>query len=429
MPIHPTPCRAASLFGTAIAATLACSPAQALLDTQLVASGFNSPVYATAPLADGRTFVVEKGGTIKVVQGGATSTFLSFGVASSGEQGLLGLAFDPGYADSASPGYRRFFVHYIDPSNNDSVIASWRTSANPSLADPTSRVEVMRWDQPNGVTNHKAGWIGFKPGNANHLFIGTGDGGGSNDPLNSGQTTNTLLGKILRIDINGDAFPADGNRNYAIPADNPFVGVAGYSPEIYALGLRNPWRASFDRSNGNFWIADVGQGQREEVDFIAAAGAGGQNFGWRVREGDIATPGVGGADSPAFTGPLLVYSHAIGSSITGGYVVRDAASELFGRYVFGDYINGRIWSILGDGSAQTIGGALELTAVLDAGAGGAIGNVASFGEGAQGQLLIVDYGGKVLQVVQAVPEPHTSAMLAAGMAVIGARIRTNRRRS
>lgn len=407
----------------ALAAMLSTPATHAALDTQLVASGFNAPIYATAPLADGRTFVVEKGGTIKVVQGGVTSTFLSFGVATAGEQGLLGLAFDPQYNNPAAAGYRRFFVHYIDPTTNDSVVASYRTSANPSLADGASRVEVMRWDQPNGVTNHKGGWIGFKPGEPNYLYVGTGDGGSSNDPLNSGQTRSSWLGKILRVDVNNDAFPADPNKNYAVPPTNPFVGVAGTSAEIYALGLRNPWRGSFDRATGDLWIADVGQGQREEVDRIGAGSSGGQNFGWRIREGDIATPGISDPNPGGLTDPLLVYSHAVGSSITGGYVVRDANSELFGKYVFGDFINGRIWAITADGSPQTIGAALELTSVLDAGGAGAIGNVASFGEGAQGQLLVVDYGGKVLQVIQAVPEPGNAVLLAPGLLMLGYRLR------
>ncbi len=407
----------------ALLALLTAGPAQAVLDTRLVASGLSSPVYATAPLADGRLFVVEKGGTIKVVQSGTTSTFLSFAVAGAGEQGLLGLAFDPGYNNAASPGFRRFFVDYIDPANNDTVVASYRRNAsNPSLADPSSRVEVMRIDQPNGVTNHKAGWIGFKPGDANNLYIALGDGGGGNDPLNAGQTRTTLLGKMLRVDINNDAFPADPNRNYAIPPSNPFVGASdGTLPEIYNLGLRNPWRNSFDIANGNFWIADVGQGSREEVDFIGTASTGGQNFGWRIREGDIPTPGISDPPVSGLTGPLLVYDHSTGQSITGGYVVRDSTSELFGKYVFADFVNGRIWAIDADGTPKTMAQATELTAVLDAGQGGAIGQVSSFGQGPNGELYVVDFGsGKIVQVV---PEPASVVMMAMGLAVVLLRLR------
>ncbi len=402
---------------------LVSTPARAVLDTRLVVSGLNAPVFATAPLADGRLFVVEKDGTIKVVQSGSTSNFLSFSVATSGEQGLLGLAFDPGYANPASPGFRRFFVDYIDPGNGDTVIASYRrNAANASLADPASRVEIMRIDQPNGVTNHKAGWIGFKPGDASNLYVALGDGGGGNDPLNSGQTRTTLLGKMLRIDINNDAFPADPNRNYAIPSTNPFVGATdGTLPEIYNLGLRNPWRNSFDMANGNFWIADVGQGQREEVDFIGTASLGGQNFGWRIREGDIPTPGISDPPVAGLTGPLLVYDHATGQSITGGYVVRDTTSELFGKYVFADFVNGRIWAIDADGSPKTMAQATELTAALDTGQGGAIGQVSSFGQGPNGELYVVDFGsGKIVQVV---PEPASVVMMAMGLAVLLLRLR------
>ena len=408
----------------ALAATVAASPqAQAALDTLLVASGLSAPLFATAPLADGRVFIAEKGGTIKVAQAGATSSFLSLSVAMAGEQGLLGLAFDPGYANPVSPGYRRFFVDYIDPVNGDSVIATYRTSAgNASLADTASRIEVIRFDQPNGVTNHKAGWIGFKPGDPNNLYIAAGDGGSSNDPLNSGQSRNTMLGKILRIDINRDDFAGDPNKNYAIPTNNPFVGMAGTNPEIYALGLRNPWRNSFDMTNGNLWIGDVGQGAREELDFIAAASPGGQNFGWRVREGDIATPGISDAPVSGLSGPLLVYDHTVGQSITGGYVVREVGSELYGQYVFGDFVNGRIWAINADGSNQTLAQAQELTGALDAGSAGAIGNVSSFGQGANGELYVIDYsGGKVVQVV---PEPGAWAMLLAGLLVVRLRARS-----
>ena len=400
------------------------SAVHAVVDTRVVASGLSSPLFATAPLSDGRLFVVEKGGTIKVAQSGVVCNFLSFPVASSGEQGLLGLAFDPGYANASSPGFRRFFVDYTDPVNGDSVVASYRTSSgNASLADPASRIEIMRFDQPNGVTNHKAGWIGFKPGDANNLYIAAGDGGSSNDPLNSGQTRSTMLGKILRIDINRDDFGADPNKNYAIPLNNPFVGVAGTNPEIYALGVRNPWRNSFDMANGNFWIADVGQGAREELDFIAAASLGGQNFGWRIREGDIATPGISDAPVTGLSGPLLVYDRSVGQSITGGYVVRDTLSELYGKYVFADFVNGRIWAIDADGSSKTMAQALELTAMLDAGQGGTIGNVSSFGQGPGGELYVVDFGGKVVQVV---PEPSAMLMLVAGLLFVGLRLRAAR---
>jgi glucose/arabinose dehydrogenase len=353
-----------------------------------------------------------------VAQGGVLSTFLSVPVASSGEQGLLGLAFDPGYANPASAGYRRFFVNTIDTTTLDTVVYSYRTSAtNASVADASSRTEIIRLDQPNGLNNHKAGWLGFKPGDNNHLFISTGDGGGSNDPSNRAQNLADPLGKLLRIDINRDDF-ASANINYGIPLTNPFVGTAGARGEIFAYGLRNGWRGSFDRQNGNLWLADVGQGAREEVNFIAAASAGGQNFGWRVREGRIATPGVGGAASAGMVDPLLEYDRSFGQSITGGYVVRDPSSPLFGRYVFGDFVTGRVWAINGDGSSQDMSGAVELTAQLNAGLGGAIGNVASFGEGANGELFVVDYRGKVVQLLSPVPEPASALLMMLGLGAV-----------
>jgi len=405
-------------------ATPALSPALAdTLDTRLVASGLSQPLYATSPLAGGPVYVVEKGGTIKAVQGGVASTFLGITVSSGGEQGLLGLAFDPGYADPASAGYRRFFVNYTDPLNQDTVVASYRSSANPLLADPASRVEVMRFDQPNGLTNHKAGWLGFKPGDANHLYIATGDGGSGNDPSNNAQNTNVLLGKMLRIDINGDDF-ASPDVNYAVPTDNPFFGVAGTRGEIFATGLRNPWRNSFDRFSGDLWIADVGQGAREELNRIAASSAGGQNFGWRVREGDIATPGVGGPLQPGMVDPLLVYPRSFGAAITGGYVVREAASPLYGQYVFGDFVSGRIWSVAADGNPHTMADTTEWTAMLDAGAAGALSSIASFGEGPGGELYIVDFAGKVVQVV---PEPASAALMLTGALLLLARRRRSPR--
>jgi glucose/arabinose dehydrogenase len=405
-------------LGLALAAGGWMQASAATLDTVLVGSGFSSPLYATAPLAGGPVFVVEKGGQIKAVFGGAVTTFLNVPVSTSGEQGLLGLAFDPGYGDPASAGYRRFFVNSIDPSTQDTVVASYRTSANPLVADAASRVEVIRFDQPNGLSNHKAGWLGFKPGDANHLYIATGDGGGSNDPNGNAQNTNVLLGKMLRIDVNRDDFSSP-SINYAIPADNPYAGVAGSRGEIFATGLRNPWRNSFDRLTGDLWIADVGQGAREEINLYPASG-GGHNFGWRVREGDIATPGVGGPLQPGMVDPLLVYPRSFGASITGGYVVREAGSPLEGQYVFGDFVSGRIWSVAADGNPHTMADTTEWTAVLDAGAAGALGNIASFGEGAGGELYIVDFGGKVVQVV---PEPAPAMLLVAGLAALAWRRR------
>ena len=415
-----TATRAASVLLALAGATASTTASAQTLDTRLVASGLSQPLFATAPLADGRLFVAEKGGLIKVVQAGVASTFLSVPVATGGEQGLLGLAFDPNYGNAASAGFGRFFVDYIDPTTLDTVVASYRRNAATGLADPSSRVEVLRIDQPNGRSNHKAGWIGFKPGDVNNLYIATGDGGASNDPENRAQNKGELLGKLLRVDINRDDF-ADPDINYGVPLNNPFVGQAGARGEIYALGLRNPFRNSFDSATGNLWIADVGQSAREEIDFIGSASAGGQNFGWRQREGSIATPGITDPPTAGLIDPLLDYDHSFGASITGGYVVRDANSALNGRYVFGDFISGRIFSIAADGSAQTMAGATELTAVLDAGRGGVIGNISSFGQGASGEFYIVDYAGKVVQVV---PEPATALMMLAGAALLWARKRS-----
>ena len=415
-----TATRAATVLLALAGATASTTASAQTLDTRLVASGLSQPLFATAPLADGRLFVAEKGGLIKVVQAGVASTFLSVPVAIGGEQGLLGLAFDPNYGNAASAGFGRFFVDYIDPTTLDTVVASYRRNAATGLADPSSRVEVLRIDQPNGRSNHKAGWIGFKPGDVNNLYIATGDGGASNDPENRAQNKGELLGKLLRVDINRDDF-ADPDINYGVPLNNPFVGQAGARGEIYALGLRNPFRNSFDSATGNLWIADVGQSAREEIDFIGSASAGGQNFGWRQREGSIATPGITDPPTAGLIDPLLDYDHSFGASITGGYVVRDANSALNGRYVFGDFISGRIFSIAADGSAQTMAGATELTALLDAGRGGVIGNISSFGQGASGEFYIVDYAGKVVQVV---PEPATALMMLAGAALLWARKRS-----
>lgn len=411
----------------ALATTLAlwgASPAaRATLQTTVVASGLSAPVATAQPLPGGPLYVVQLGGSIQVVDGGVASTFLSIPVATGGEQGLLGLAFDPGYADPSSPGHRRFFVNYIDPTSRDTVIASYRATSE-RVADPASRVEILRVDQPSGRSNHKAGWIGFKPGDANHLYIATGDGGGSNDPDNVSQNLGSLLGKMLRVDINRDDF-ADPAVNYGIPVDNPFVGTAGARGEIYAYGLRNPFRNGFDSATGNLWIADVGQSAREEINFIAASSPGGQNFGWRLREGDIATPtgGVGGPLQPGMVNPVLVYPRTFGFSITGGHVVHNPGLVgLDGQYLFADYGSDRVWSMLADGSAQSMASVTEWTATLNAGAAGVLSDIVGFGEGPSGELYVVELGGRVVQVV---PEPASVAMMLAGVALLlGLRRRT-----
>lgn len=414
-----SPCRTAGLI-FALGALTWCAPALAL-NTTVVASGLSAPVAVATPRSGGPLFVAELGGTIKAIQGGVATDFLGVAVAGGGEQGLLGMAFDPGYDDPGSAGYRRFFVNYIDPNNRDTVVASYRTSSNPLLADPSSRVEVLRFDQPNGRTNHKAGWMGFKPGDGDHLFIATGDGGGSNDPDNNAQSLDNLLGKMLRIDVNGDDF-ASPTINYAVPDDNPFVGTAGARGEIFAYGLRNPFRNGFDSATGHLWIADVGQGAREEINFVDASSPGGQNFGWRVREGDIATPGVGGPLEPGMVDPVLAYDRSVGTTVTGGFVVHNGALAFDGQYIFADYGTDRIWTMAADGSAQTIATATEWTSALNAGAAGPLRNIVAFGEGAAGELYIVEIDGRVVQVV---PEPSTLLMMLAG----GAGLLARRRRS
>jgi glucose/arabinose dehydrogenase len=325
-----------------------------------VASGVSNPMFVThAPGDTSRLFIAQRGGQIRILDLNTgilqTAPFLSTTVDTSGEGGLLGLAFHPNYFNEGMPGFRKFYLNVTTGSPFTTRIREFEVSAtNPNQAPAGSLREILSFAQPQ--ENHNGGWIGFSP-NDDYLYIASGDGGGSNDS-GSGHTsgtgnaqdiTNNLLGKMLRIDVNGDDFPTDSARNYAIPPTNPFkagVGVPGDDvgdDEIWAYGLRNPFRASFDRQTGDLWIGDVGQGQREEIDFQAANWAGGANYGWRLREGLIQTPGVGGPKPADNVDPAYDYNRDAdqfgGTVVSGGYVYRGPDPSLRGKYFFLDSRN------------------------------------------------------------------------------------------
>ncbi len=405
----------------AVVSMLGISVIAARADVRLspvVTSGLDTPVLVTAPEGDDRLFIVEKGGRIKVTSrqaGSPVSTFLDIRgiINTSGERGLLGLAFAPDFATSGA-----FYVNYIESGSVDTKIARYRvTGPNPNVADPTSGQVLLTVDQPPASTpfrtNHKGGWIGFRPGEPDNLYIATGDGGGSNDPEMSGQDLNDLLGKMLRIDVSG------GTAGYSIPTDNPFAGATPGRDEIWAYGLRNPFRNSFDRKTGDFWIADVGQDLAEEVNVESADFTGGANYGWRLREGLSPTPSVGGAKPPGNVDPVFQYLHSagIGGSITGGYVYRGggAASELEGLYVFGDFVSGRIFSLDYDPSTPGAPVFDDLSSQLNSISLIGGGSLASFGEDGFGQLYVVDIGGQVYRIV---PEPGAGLLAAVAAAVL-----------
>ncbi|HEX6868288.1 MAG TPA: PQQ-dependent sugar dehydrogenase, partial [Candidatus Limnocylindrales bacterium] len=299
---------------------------------------------------------------------------LTGSVSCCGEQGLLGLAFHP---DPADP---RLFVYYTDAGASQ-VLASYAMDAERPVADPASARILLTMDDP--FDNHNGGSLAFGPDGS--LYVGTGDGGGGGDPLGSGRHLDTLLAKVLRIDVDGGTDDAA----YGIPVDNPFVGRADARPEIWHTGLRNPWRMRFDRTTGDLWIGDVGQGAREEID-RAPAGVGGLDFGWNLMEGFAcysgSGPDCGGQD---LTLPVADYGHDQGCSVTGGTVYRGAAHpELVGWYLFSDYCSGTIWAIdadLADPTARQ-----EPIVVAETGE-----SISAIGEDAAGELFLTDLGGSV----------------------------------
>ncbi|MCW5776401.1 MAG: PQQ-dependent sugar dehydrogenase [Phycisphaeraceae bacterium] len=368
---------------------------QLTLTSERLATGLARPVYVThAPGDASRIFIVEqRSGTTGRVRIFDLSTnsllstpFLSVsGVATGNEQGLLGLAFHPDYANNG-----HFYVNYTASGTNATWVVRYTVSEDdPNVADPASAHTVITFAQP--FTNHNGGWIGFGPDG--YLYIPTGDGGSANDPGNRAQTiVNMRLGKTLRLDVDADDFPGDPNRNYAIPPDNPFVGVTG-DDEIWAYGLRNPWRCSFDRATGDMWLADVGQNAWEEINFQPADSAGGENFGWRCMEG-FACTGLSGCtcNHESLTLPIHAFSHAGGNcSVTGGYVYRGATMpHLRGAYFFADFCSNRIWTMRYV-NGQVVGlteRAAELVPNV-----GSLTSISSFGEDHRGEIYVCNLNG------------------------------------
>ncbi len=353
--------------------------------------GLGFPIFLTAPPGDtARLFVVEKGGTIKVVNKATNSligTFLDISslVSNGSEQGLLGLAFDPQYANNG-----RFYVSYTDKTGiGNSVIARYLVSSNRNVAVSTADRIILTVTQPD--TNHNGGMITFGPDN--FLYLGLGDGGGAGDPGNRAQNPNERLGKLLRIDVSQGAVPPQAP--YAVPPTNPFVG-SGNLEEIWSLGLRNPWRYSFDRQTGDLYIADVGQGNWEEVNVSTGPGSAGKgaNYGWNVMEGNHCyPPGTAICTTVAMTLPRLEYDHSnAGCSITGGYAYRGAAiPALQGTYFYADFCAGfvRSFRLINGNVAQLF----DWTTLRPGG------NITSFGEDAAGELYVMTSAGGLYRIV------------------------------
>lgn len=350
-----------------------------------VAGGFRSPLYMTyAPDGSGRIFVLQQTGQIYILQDGEQlpDAFLDLSdrvsqdvLSGYSERGLLGLAFHPNYAEN---GY--FYVNYTTRGDGTTHVSRFSVSADdPNVGDAGSESLLLTIPQP--YANHNGGQMAFGPDG--YLYISVGDGGSANDPLATGQNPSDLLGSLLRIDVDSE----EGEGSYAVPDDNPSASDANFAPEVWAYGLRNVWRFSFDRATGDLYIADVGQNRWEEVNFIEAGTPGGMNFGWNVFEGSM--PFAGGTAPEGMIYPIAEYQHGEnGCSITGGYVYRgEQVSELEGVYLFGDYCSGRIWASYRDGSGswQTD---LFMTPQMQ---------ISSFGEDENGELYIVDYGGRIFR--------------------------------
>ncbi|MBT8392534.1 MAG: T9SS type A sorting domain-containing protein [Ignavibacteriaceae bacterium] len=335
---------------------------------------FSDPLFLTSS-EDGtnRIFVVEQDGVLKVFPNNpsvsSTKIFLDISnrVSSGGEMGLLGLAFHPDYANN---GY--FYVNYTASNPRRTIISRFQVTSNPDSADENSEFEILVFNQP--YSNHNGGWIGFGP-NDGHLYIATGDGGSGGDPQNYAQRIDNLLGKVLRLDV-------DSGTPYAIPLSNPFVDSTGnVKKEIYAWGLRNPWRCSHDPITGWLWVGDVGQNAWEEIDVVE----NGKNYGWRCYEGNH-NYNTSGCNYPEYIDPVWEYSHSQGYSITGGYVYRGTGvPSLQGKYIYGDYGTRKLWALTYDGINPTTN---ELLLTVS-------GSISSFGVDEEQELYITSFNGNI----------------------------------
>lgn len=347
------------------------------LALETVATGFDNPVFVTSPPRDARLFVVEQTGRIRIIANGATlaQPFLDIRsrITRGGEQGLLSMAFHPSYATNGF-----FYIDFTD-LRGDTQVERYHVSANPDVADAASNTTILSVAQP--FANHNGGLVMFGPDGM--FYIGMGDGGSGGDPQGNGQNRNALLGKMLRIDVNG-ALP------YTVPASNPFVNQTGTRPEIWATGLRNPWRFSFDRQAGVLYIADVGQSEREEVNVVPLA-SGGLNYGWNTMEG-TACYATANCNRTGLTLPVLDYRHTDGCSVTGGYVYRGTkVPELAGRYFYSDYCSGWLRSFRITNGAVTSEREWPVPKLAA---------VTSFGEDSAGELYITVAGGTIYRLAR-----------------------------
>jgi glucose/arabinose dehydrogenase len=369
--------------GASVTASVAYAGSALALALSDIGPTFTSPTFVTAAPGDERLFVLERRGVIRIVRNGTVLTQpwldISANVFTGGEGGLLSMAFDPNFA---SNGY--FYLYYTDTAQNI-VVERYASSPAPNVADPTSGLVILRVAHPQ-FTNHFGGLVAFGPDGM--LYAGLGDGGGAGDPFGNAQNLNALLGKLLRVDVR----TATSGQPYTIPVTNPYLNQPGRRPEIWASGLRNPWRYAFDGEQ--LYIADVGQDAREEVN-LAAVSQGGLNYGWNILEG-TACYGAATCDRTGLTLPVFEYEHGAnnvnGCSITGGYVYRGTAiPELAGRYFYSDYCGGYIKSFFAGGAGITEQRDWNLNSA---------GRVVSFGRDGAGELYVVSESGRIFKLVR-----------------------------